>query len=143
MERLTKSGVVSQKDINELMELSNENQFGPNNAYYKLKHYEDLGLEPSDIAYLMNFYKEHTTGKAIALDLKLLGDSFELERYKKLEEEGRLLQGCRCKNCKHVDYSGCKGATVYCEYLERYMQEDDFCSRGEYDEQALAEMQKG
>lgn len=42
MERLTKSGAVSQKDINKLMELSNENQFGVNNAYYKLKEYEDL-----------------------------------------------------------------------------------------------------
>ena len=42
MERLTKSGVVSQRDINKLLELSNENQFGTNNAYYKLKHYEDL-----------------------------------------------------------------------------------------------------
>lgn len=42
MERLTKSGVVSQRDINKLLELSNENQFGANNAYYKLKHYEDL-----------------------------------------------------------------------------------------------------
>lgn len=42
MERLTKSGAVSQKDINELLELSNENQFGANDAYYKLQEYEDL-----------------------------------------------------------------------------------------------------
>ena len=45
MNRLTKSGAVSQKDINELLELSNENQFGINDAYYKLKHYEDLEEE--------------------------------------------------------------------------------------------------
>lgn len=45
MERLTKRGAVSQKDINELLEYSNENQFGPNEAYYKLKHYEDLEEE--------------------------------------------------------------------------------------------------
>ena len=42
MERLTKSGAVSQKDINELLEASNENQFGANDAYYKLQEYEDL-----------------------------------------------------------------------------------------------------
>ena len=42
MSRLTKSGTVSQRDINKLMELSDENQFGMNDAYYKLKEYEDL-----------------------------------------------------------------------------------------------------
>lgn len=43
MNRLTKSGsIVSQRDINQLLESSNENQFGMNDAYYKLKHYEDL-----------------------------------------------------------------------------------------------------
>ena len=45
MERLTKSGVVSQRDINKLLELSNENQFGANNAYYKLKHYEEYKVQ--------------------------------------------------------------------------------------------------
>ncbi len=45
MNRLTKSGAVSQKDINNLMELSNENQSGMNDAYYKLKYYEDLEEE--------------------------------------------------------------------------------------------------
>lgn len=43
--RLTKRGPVTQKDINELLEYSNENQFGPNEAYYKLKRYEDLEEE--------------------------------------------------------------------------------------------------
>lgn len=43
MSRLTVRGnIVSQKDINKLMELSNENKFGTNDAYYKLKEYEDL-----------------------------------------------------------------------------------------------------
>ena len=43
MSRLTvKGNIVSQKDINKLMELSNENQFGTNDVYYKLKKYEDL-----------------------------------------------------------------------------------------------------
>jgi hypothetical protein len=43
MSRLTvKGNIVSQKDINKLLEPSNENQFGMNDAYYKLKEYEDL-----------------------------------------------------------------------------------------------------
>ena len=41
-ERLTVSGATSQRDIDKLLELSNENQFGRNEAYYKLQHYEDL-----------------------------------------------------------------------------------------------------
>lgn len=41
-ERLTVKGAVCQKDIDCLMELSNENQFGRNDAYYKLQEYEDL-----------------------------------------------------------------------------------------------------
>ena len=42
MNRLTKRGAISQRDIDMLMDYSNENQFGKNDAYYKLKHYEDL-----------------------------------------------------------------------------------------------------
>ena len=41
-ERLTVSGATTQRDIDRLMELSNENQFGRNESYYKLQHYEDL-----------------------------------------------------------------------------------------------------
>ena len=42
MSRLTVRGATSQRDINRLLELSNDNQFGRNEAYYKLRHYEDL-----------------------------------------------------------------------------------------------------
>ena len=41
-ERLTVSGATTQRDIDRLMELSNDNQFGRNEAYYKLQRYEDL-----------------------------------------------------------------------------------------------------
>ena len=41
-ERLTVSGATTQRDIDKLLELSNDNQFGRNEAYYKLQHYEDL-----------------------------------------------------------------------------------------------------
>lgn len=40
--RFTKEGAVSTKDINELLDETNENQFGKSDVYYKLKHYEDL-----------------------------------------------------------------------------------------------------
>lgn len=42
MDRLTVHGATSQRDINRLMEYSNENQFGRNQAYYRLQEYEDL-----------------------------------------------------------------------------------------------------
>lgn len=42
MERLTKSGAISGKDINELLDESNENQMCKTKAYYKLQEYEDL-----------------------------------------------------------------------------------------------------
>ena len=41
-ERLTVSGATTQRDIDKLLELSNENQFGRNEAYYKLQRYDDL-----------------------------------------------------------------------------------------------------
>lgn len=40
--RLTKRGAISQRDINNLLEYSNDNQTGRNDVYYKLQHYEDL-----------------------------------------------------------------------------------------------------
>ena len=43
--RLTKRGAISQKDINKLLEFYIDSQFGPNAAYYKLKEYEDLEEE--------------------------------------------------------------------------------------------------
>ena len=39
---MTVSGATTQRDIDKLLELSNENQFVRNEAYYKLQHYEDL-----------------------------------------------------------------------------------------------------
>ena len=41
-ERLTVRGATTQRDIDKLLEVSNEKQFGRNEAYYKLQHYEDL-----------------------------------------------------------------------------------------------------
>ena len=49
--RLTVKGATSQRDIDKLLELSNENQFGRNEAYYKLQHYEDLEEQGKLILY--------------------------------------------------------------------------------------------
>lgn len=45
MNRLTVRGPVTQRDIDRLMDLTNENQFGRNVAYYKLQCYENLEEE--------------------------------------------------------------------------------------------------
>ena len=42
MDRLTKSGTISGKDINELLDANNANQMGKTKAYYKLQEYEDM-----------------------------------------------------------------------------------------------------
>lgn len=42
MNRLTKTGAISAKDINELLDENSENQMGKTNAYYKLQAYEDM-----------------------------------------------------------------------------------------------------
>lgn len=45
MKRLTVRGPITQRDIDRLMDLTNENQFGRNVAYYKLQCYENLEEE--------------------------------------------------------------------------------------------------
>lgn len=50
-ERLTKQGAVTQKDIDKLLELSDENRFRRNEAYFKLQYYEDLEESKKAIEY--------------------------------------------------------------------------------------------
>lgn len=38
----------------------------------------------------------------------------------------------RCKDCCHADFGGANG-TVYCTKSGSYWNEDDYCSRGEWD----------
>lgn len=104
MERLTKSGVVSQKDINELLEPSDENQFGMNDAYYKLKSYEDLeeklfetygeceGLLETAIDYLCKYSIDLGMGKPKKSILLTDEDCDKWHEYKDLEEQGLLLK---------------------------------------------------
>ena len=79
MERLTKRGAITQKDIKELLEYSNENQFGPNEAYHKLKHYEDLEEE----------------GKLIELPCAVGTTYYYLDLKININED-------KCKNCPHL-----------------------------------------
>ena len=65
-ERLTVSGTTTQRDIDRLMELSNDNQFGRNEAYYKLQHYEDLEEQ----------------GRLIELPCKIGDTVYGIRRYK-------------------------------------------------------------
>lgn len=104
MKRLTKSGVVSQKDINELLEPSDENQFGMNDAYYKLKSYEDLeeklfetygeceGLLETAIDYLCKYSIDLGMGKSKKSILLTDEDCDKWHEYKDLEEQGLLLK---------------------------------------------------
>lgn len=90
MERMTVRGsVVSQRDINRLLELSDENQFGANNAYYKLKHYEDL------------------------------------------EEQGRLIEVVKCKDCSCFEEITAAYNYYFCNRYGGIVTENDYCSRAE------------
>ena len=100
MERLTKSGAVSQRDIDNLLKLSNENQFGANNAYYKLQQYEDLeedvesvyGNCPGLLKKVIEVLKKHSVIDEKPVKSRLLTDE-DVDKwleYKQLEEQGRL-----------------------------------------------------
>ena len=57
----------------------------------KLSQYEALGFTPDDIACLAKFYKERTSAKAIAEDMKVAAQLMEWAKLKDLEAEGRLV----------------------------------------------------
>lgn len=102
-ERLTVKGAVSQKDIDYLIELSNENQFGRNDAYYKLQKYEDLeeqlesvygeceGLLQTVVKHLVDHGAE-LEGQTYKSVLLTDEDVDEWENYKKLKAQGLLVR---------------------------------------------------
>lgn len=57
----------------------------------------------------------------------------ELQHYKNLAEKGLLVEiKCHCKDCVHIDYSGCAENTMYCEKHGCYMSGyDGFCAEAE------------
>lgn len=102
MERLTKSGAIRQRDIDNLLKSSSENQFGANNAYYKLQQYEDLeedvesvyGNCPGLLKKVSEVLKKHSVIDEKPVKSRLLTDE-DVDKwleYKQLEEQGRLLK---------------------------------------------------
>lgn len=60
----------------------------------------------------------------------------ELQRYKNLKEQGRLVEVIRCKNCIRYGDEYVAGAG-WCDEHEHLTNDDDYCS---YAEAKLAEM---
>ena len=93
MSRLTVRGATSQRDIDRLFELSNDNQFGRNEAYYKLQHYEDL--EEQGLLTIINnetFKRDRLDRCTFRYCNKCDKYRHELQRYKGLEEHGKLIE---------------------------------------------------
>lgn len=109
-------------------------------AMTRLAHYEDLGFTPEEIALLAKFYKEYTSVPSITANMKLTANSIELEKYRKLKEQGRLAEVIRCKNCiRHSDeYEIGAVGISWCDEHERLTDDDDYCS---YAIDKLAEME--
>lgn len=102
MDRLTKSGTVSGKDINELLDENNENQIGKTKAYYKLQEYEDMEEElesiygecPGLLKKVVDTLKSHPNIEETPVKSRLLTDedADKWLEYKQLEEQGKLLK---------------------------------------------------
>ena len=102
MSRLTVRGVTSQRDINRLLELSNDNQFGRNEAYYKLQHYEDLeerleklygGKMPLDeVVENLNRIAQNGEEKLDYTRILTNAEAEKWDKCKDLEEQGRLIE---------------------------------------------------
>ena len=102
MSRLTVRGATSQRDIDRLFELSNDNQFGRNEAYYKLQHYEDLeeqleklygGKMPLDeVVENLNRVIQNGEEKLDYARILTNAEAEKWDKWKDLEEQGRLLE---------------------------------------------------
>ena len=102
MSRLTVRGATSQRDINRLFELSNDNQFGRNEAYYKLQHYEDLeeqleklygGKMPLDeVVENLNRVVQNGEEKLDYARILTNAEAEKWDKWKDLEKQGRLIE---------------------------------------------------
>ena len=102
MSRLTVRGATSQRDIDRLFELSNDNQFGKNEAYYKLQHYEDLeeqleelfgGKLPLDkVVETVNRTVQNSEEKLDYARILTNAEAEKWDKWKDLEEQGRLIE---------------------------------------------------
>lgn len=89
--RLTKRGAISQRDINNLLEYSNDNQTGKNDVYYKLQHYEDME-EQGLLTVIDNetFQRDNLDRCTHRHCNKCDKYRRDLQRYKDLEEQCKL-----------------------------------------------------
>lgn len=102
MSRLTVRGATSQRDINRLFELSNDNQFSRNEAYYKLQHYEDLeeqleklygGKMPLDeVVENLNRVVQNGEEKLDYARILTNAEAEKWDKWKDLEKQGRLIE---------------------------------------------------
>lgn len=102
MSRLTVRGATSQRDINRLFELSNDNQFGRNEAYYKLQHYEDLeeqleklygGKMPLDeVVENLNRVIQNGEEKLDYARILTNAEAEKWDKWKDIEKQGRLIE---------------------------------------------------
>ena len=102
MSRLTVRGATSQRDIDRLFELSNDNQFGRNEAYYKLQHYEDLeeqleklygGKMPLDeVVENLNRIVQNGEEKLDYARILTNAEAEKWDKWKDLEKQGRLIE---------------------------------------------------
>ena len=102
MSRLTVRGATSQRDIDRLFELSNDNQFGRNEAYYKLQHYEDLeeqleklygGKMPLDeVVENLNRVIQNGEEKLDYARILTNAEAEKWDKWKDLEKQGRLIE---------------------------------------------------
>lgn len=51
-------------------------------VYYKLKHYEDLGFTPEEIAYMAKFYKDKNSIEEIECNMKVAAKLIEWAKWK-------------------------------------------------------------
>ena len=114
MSRLTVRGATSQRDIDRLFELSNDNQFGRSEAYYKLQHYEDLeehleelfgGKMPLDeVVENLNRVVQNGEEKLDYARILTNAEAKKWDKWKDLEEQGRLIE-LPCENVYRImDY---------------------------------------
>lgn len=96
---------------------------------HKLAQYEDLGFTPEEIVLLAKFYREHTSVSSITAEMKMVANSIELQKYKDLEEQGRLIE-LPCKPFEKVWIAHTKSMRVF---------ESSYASNSDI----LADMEKG
>ena len=58
----------------------------------------------------------------------------ELQRYKDLEEQGRLIEVVRCSECEHHDTVGCADGCGWCDYWDIGRFTDGYCDKAKLKE---------